>query len=877
MTTLRTFILPLGRAFQAALAATCLALAACGGSADAPPPPEPSAPNVPGLQPPVVTQQPADLTVTAGQPASFSVAASGTPPVAYQWQRGGTAIAGATAATYTVTMTVLGDSGANFRAVVSDAGGSVTSRVATLTVTQSAPVLTITQQPASLGVVAGSAALFTVAATCSSGTLTVQWQRGQGSGAFSDVAGANSPGYTLSAALGDSGAMFRAALACSGQSGATSSAATLTVTSPSGATLGALTITGLRAQADISDMSAIDAMPDGSFLIIARGRIKRLSADLSSITTIGGGASFGAVDGPLADARFFVPTGMTHDAAGVVYIADTRNHTVRRIGTDGMVSTVAGLAGSSGSADGSGAAARFSSPRDVFVGPDGDLYVADTGNHRIRRVTVAGVVTTYAGSVQGFVNGAATTAQFSMPSSLVVAANGDVIVSDTSNHRIRRVVRTAGGAGLVETLAGNGGVSFNDGIGAAASLASPDQMTLTGNVVTVRTQPRLVRRVDLATRAVTRLTGRSEIGSDGYIDGGPAVASLGDEGDIATAPGNGIVFIDGSQKLRVIDAAGSVRTIAYATAQEPASTGVLAQLPLNLSSGNNNSNDVAIAGDSSGGLIVAEANAKLVRRIAPAGDVTPVAGLYRSEDGSYSSLDGVGNAAKFSSLGRALATDATGAIWASDGSCLRRIGIDNRVTTPAGHCEASGTTDGPGATARFLNMDGVAVAPGGIVYIAEAFSKTIRRLDGAGNVTTVAGVPGQAGSADGPVASARFQSPGSLAVGADGAVYVVDGGALRRISPDGSSVSTVAAAGSQVRQIAIDAAGTIHYLTAASDLMLLPAGAASATMLVPGGNAGVVLGSAPNARLHLASKLAFTGPKTLVVLCVGQLVVVTLP
>src|SRR5204862_579897 len=129
----------LAHAASAAGAALCALLVACGGSADAPPPPEGGA----GPVAPTITQQPVDLTVTVGQPASFTVAATGTAPLSYQWQRGGVDIPGATSTTYTIAATVLGDSGATFRAVVSNVAGSATSNSATLTVTAAAPVLTI--------------------------------------------------------------------------------------------------------------------------------------------------------------------------------------------------------------------------------------------------------------------------------------------------------------------------------------------------------------------------------------------------------------------------------------------------------------------------------------------------------------------------------------------------------------------------------------------------------------------------------------------------------------------------------------------------------------------------------------------------------------
>ncbi|MCE9658532.1 MAG: hypothetical protein K8R60_08225 [Burkholderiales bacterium] len=860
------------RVLQAALAAACLALAACGGSADAPPPPEPSEE---GVAPPVITQQPADRSVTAGQAASFTVAATGAAPLAYQWQRGGADIAGATSATYSVPATVLGDSGATFRAVVSNAGGSVTSQSATLTVTQSAPVLTITQQPASLTVVAGSQAAFTVAATCSSGTLAVQWQRSQGGGAFADVANATALTYSLAATSGDSGAMFRAALACSGQSGATSQAATLTVSTPSGgASIAALPITGLRGHADIDNLTALEAMPDGSTLMATNGWIKRLAPDMLSIVIVAGNIGFGSADGAASVARFNQPFGMAHDALGNAYIADTGNHTLRRMAADGSVTTIAGLAGTSGTADGSGNAARFNGPRGVFVGPDGDVYVADTGNHLIRRVTPAGVVSTYAGSAMGYLDAASPlAAQFRLPQKLVMTAAGELIVSDTGNNRMRRILRSGNAAGAVQTLAGNGGIGYFDGVGTGAVLESPKGIALSGNAVIVRSSSRL-RRIDLATRAVTTFSGRA-LGGDGFWDGPATASSLETDGDVTNGANGTFLFPDIGAKIRHVDATGYVRTIAHSVGSaDPASTGVIAQLPFNLTT--NGNQDVAIATDPAGNLVVAEKQAKLVRRIEAGGVVTPIAGLYGSEDGSFSSRDGKDSEAAFSGPGKGLAIDAAGVIWATDGSCLRRIAADNSVTTPAGNCEAAGTTDGPGPSALLYDIDDVAVGAGGVVFLTQNFAKTIRRMDAGGNVTTYAGAAMQAGNADGPIATARFQAPTGIAVGPDGAVYVVDNGLLRRIASDGQSVSTIAAAGSQVRRAIVDTDGTIFFLTTAGDLRMLPAGASSPTVLVPGGGI-VVLGGPPAARLSGPTKLALFGPKTLVVLCYQQLVVVNLP
>ncbi len=215
---------------RVALASFFVLLAACGGSADAPPPPENAPPQ--GV-PPAITLQPVSLNLAPGQDATFTVAATGTAPLAYQWQRNGADITGATAATYTLAAVTSNDTGASFRAVVNNLAGSATSNSATLTVTASAPVLTVSPQPANATGLAGSQASFTVGGTCSVGTLGVQWQRNSGlDGAFVNLAGATATTYSLATVIGDDGAQFRALLDCSGQSSTVSNAATLTVTAP---------------------------------------------------------------------------------------------------------------------------------------------------------------------------------------------------------------------------------------------------------------------------------------------------------------------------------------------------------------------------------------------------------------------------------------------------------------------------------------------------------------------------------------------------------------------------------------------------------------------------------------------------------------------
>ena len=191
----------------------------------------------------------------------------------------------------------------------------------------------------------------------------------------------------------------------------------------------------------------------------------------------------GTNDGPGIAARFNFPIGVAVDKATNVYVGDSMNHTIRKITLAGEVTTLAGGAGHSGSADGIGSAARFNRPHHVRVDGAGNVYVADTGNHTIRKITPAGVVTTLAGSAghSGSADGAASTARFNEPFGVAVTSNGHVYVADTLNQTIRRITPT----GAVTTLAGMAGeTGVLDGTGSAARFNMPISVAMdsSGNI-----------------------------------------------------------------------------------------------------------------------------------------------------------------------------------------------------------------------------------------------------------------------------------------------------------------------------------------------------------------------------------------------------------
>lgn len=201
--------------------------------------------------------------------------------------------------------------------------------------------------------------------------------------------------------------------------------------------------------------------------------IRRIAAGSGEVTTWAGSGVAGHADGAGLQAQFNNPRGLAIDAQDNLYVADTGNHTIRRISPAGVVSLLAGSPGSPGRTDGAASSARFNGPAGVAISPQGVLVVADTQNHLIRALTTTGQVVTVAGSGQaGFQDGSGDLASFSLPLGVSVDAQAILYVADSGNHVIRQV-QMVGTVGTVLTIAGNGSAGYREGIGAAVSLNQP--------------------------------------------------------------------------------------------------------------------------------------------------------------------------------------------------------------------------------------------------------------------------------------------------------------------------------------------------------------------------------------------------------------------
>lgn len=216
---------------------------------------------------------------------------------------------------------------------------------------------------------------------------------------------------------------------------------------------------------------AITVGPAGVLYIADTNNSRIRALSTANVSSLVAGGTQGVGDGTGSAARFNTPRGIVYDSvSGFIYVADSQSHVIRRVTTGGVVTTFAGTTSTGGYIDATGTAARFNYPQGLAVDSAGVLYVADTLGNRIRKVTSAGVVTTLAGNgTAGFANGTGTAAQFNNPWAIAVAADGTVYVADTNNDRIRKITP----AGVVTTLAGSGVAGFADGTGTDAQFNKP--------------------------------------------------------------------------------------------------------------------------------------------------------------------------------------------------------------------------------------------------------------------------------------------------------------------------------------------------------------------------------------------------------------------
>ncbi len=506
-------------------------------------------------------------------------------------------------------------------------------------------------------------------------------------------------------------------------------------------------------------------------------RVRRVNPAGIITTVAGNGAQAFSGDGGRATrAALNAPSGITVDGSGNLYIADSGNNRIRKISPDGTISTVAGNGARSFSGDGGPAtSASLAGPSGVAVDAAGSLYAADTNNHRIRKVSPAGMISTVAGD--GFSlfgigrffgdGGPATLASLNFPSNVTFDASGNLYIGDTGNQRIRKVSP----AGIITSVAGNGVKDFSgdSGPAASASLSEPSSASpdAAGNLYIADTGNKRIRRVSPAGNIVT-VAGSGNFGFSG--DGGPATgASLfSPSGVAADAAGNLYVADTGNQRIRKVDPRGIITTVAgngikaFSGDGGPAAAASLAA-------------PNGLAADAVGNLYVADSLNQRIRKISSSGIISTAAG------NGMQGFSGDAGAAVRASVNNptAVALDTAGAnlfIADTGNQRIRKVSPDGTITTFAGNGLFGFSGDGgPATSASLAGPSALAGDAGGNVLIADTGNHRVRKVSRAGVISSVAGSGARGFSGDGgPAISATLNLPSGVAMDGAGNLYISD-------------------------------------------------------------------------------------------------------
>jgi uncharacterized protein (TIGR03437 family) len=461
----------------------------------------------------------------------------------------------------------------------------------------------------------------------------------------------------------------------------------------------------------------------GNLFFVYQNSVLRMDAATGLLTLVAGNGTtgFSGDNGPATSAQFSSPEGIAVDSAGNLYIADTYNFRVRKV-SHGVITTVAGNGTYGTSGDNGPATSAQLGATAVAVDSAGNLYICDTGDNLIREVS-NGVITTAAGT--GMLggtgdNGPATSARLNRPRGVAVDSAGNLYIADTGNGFIRKVSN-----GVITTVAGSGGPGFSGDNGPAtnALLYLPEGVAVdsAGNLYIADTANNRIRKV--SNGVITTVAGNGTLGFSG--DNGPATSA-----------------------------------------------------ELNFPSG--------IAVDSAGNLYIPEPYNSRIRKVSN-GVITSVVGNSLNGD------SGPASSAQLSA--EAVAVDSAGNVYIADSASIRKVS-NGVITTVAGNGTQGFSGDNGPAISAQLNLPyGIAVDSAGSIYIGDRNNHRVRKVSG-GVITTVAGNGTQGFSGDnGPATGAQLNYPEGVAVDSAGNVYTVDtgNGRIRKVS--GGVITTVAGNG----------------------------------------------------------------------------------
>ncbi len=640
--------------------------------------------------------------------------------------------------------------------------------------------------------------------------------------------------------------------------------------------------------------------------------IRKVAADTGVITTFAGSgiAGYSGDNGAATGAELSYPGGLSVDGTGNVYFADEHNQVVRMVSaTTGVITTVAGNGTAGFSGDGGAAvSAELSSPAGTAVDKSGNLYIADSANERIRKVTAAtGVITTVAGNgTLGYTGdgGLATSAELCDPFGVATDSTGNLYIADLSNNVIRKV---NAGTGVISTVAGNGygappsyypndgGYSGDGGPATNAELYHPEAVTVdsAGNIYIADTQNQVIRKVTASNGIITTVVGNgnatcSSVGGDG----GPATNAA-----LCNPTG---VSVDSSGNLYIADRSFSRIQIATVSSAPPATQ--TAAPTFTVEAGTYAIPQTVTITDSTPGAAIyvtldgstpSTAGAGYNGTINVSGSVTikaiavapgyltstPITAAYTITSPPLSVIttvagngvfgfSGAGGAATSAELGypTGVAVDKTGNLYFTDreNNVIWEVSATTGVISIIGGTGTQGYSGdgGPATNAQFFNPTGIVLDSENNLYIADTYNNRIRKITAStGMITTVAGQGGFGNPDDvgdgGPATAAYLGTPAGLVLDKSGNLYIADtyDDRVRMVSASTGIISTVAGNGTYVysgdggqatsaeldypNAVAIDTFGNLYISTPNSGrVRKVSASTGIITTIVGNGNAG---------------------------------------
>lgn len=558
-------------------------------------------------------------------------------------------------------------------------------------------------------------------------------------------------------------------------------------------------------------------------------RIRKIASNGLISTFAGTGiAAFSGDGGQARNANLSYPSGIAYDAAGNMIVADAGNNRIRKIDTAGVITTIAGVGTAGYSGDGGPATlAQLFGPYGVALDIAGNIFFTDIDNQVVRKIDTLGIITTVAGNGTAGYNGdgiTATSAQLNFPRGVILDSHENLYIADTMNHRVRRV----NAAGTIFTFAGDGtqGFSGDGGPATAAEVGNPRGLLIQGNQLFISNAGSShIRFVNFSTNIINSFAG-NVFGYDG--DGNPPALTdfYGATGMLFTATGSLLVGDQTNFRLREVTPTGTTTKAGSFGPDNVASTQSLLIDPLNFSF------------DSAGNYFIAEATGNRIRMVnAGSGQIKTVAGngttgysgdggpalvaqlnyplgvaadksgnIYIADNGnavirkvdSSNTITTFAADPTFSDL-VSLAVDTAGNIYSADeGACvIRKITPTGAISVVAGNFTCGYNGDGILATTAELNTSyGIAVDSHGNLYIGDTLNNRIREVNRSGIILTIAGTGTCGFSGDGGVAiSAMLCNPVGLTVDTSGNVYFADEFNLRVRKISHGKINTIAGSG----------------------------------------------------------------------------------